>query len=181
MIGAGGTGSPAPGPSVNPLDLGLRPAQARDEAFLRRVHDAGRAWEFDPLRHDRELHAKVLAQQFEAQHADYFNRFTLAQYAVVEWCGQPVGRLYADFRDAEIRLLDLMILPAFRGRGIGALIVRGLCAQASVERKPVTLQVHPLNPARRLYQRLGFATREARTGPFLEMVWRDRATTPAAI
>lgn len=181
--------SAASAPAVNPLDLNLRPAQARDEAFLRSVHDAGRAWEFAPLKGQVDDHVlqTVFAQQYGAQHDVYFNAFTLAKYAVVEWCGQPIGRLYADFRDHEIRLLDINILPAFRGRGIGEIIVRSLCGTASQRRTPLTLQVHPLNAARQFYARLGF--REAGTAPegspgggqFIEMVWRDRLTTPATL
>ncbi len=168
------------GPAVNPLDLFLRPAQARDEAFLRSVHDAGRAWEFEPLKAagDEELLAKILKQQAEAQQDQYFNTFTLAKYAVIEWCGTPIGRIYADFRDAEVRILDLNILPQYRGRQIGEIIVRGLCAQAAQERKPVTLSVHPMNRARHFYLKLGFKDFGPNPGPFHEMEWRDPASTP---
>ena len=169
--------------AVNPLDIQLRPAQAKDEAFLKSVHDAGRAWEFEALKTQGldDLHATIMAQQYAAQHDVYFNVFTLAKYAVIEWCGQPVGRLYADFRDHEIRILDLMILPAFRGKKIGDIVVRAVCGQASQERKPVTLQVHPLNRARAFYRRLGFREIGGGHGPFVEMDWRDPATTPARL
>jgi catechol-2,3-dioxygenase len=42
----------------------------------------------------------------------------------------------------------------------------------------VSLQVHPLNRARVFYQRLGFRERARQPGPFVEMYWRDPATTP---
>lgn len=171
------------GAAVNPLDIQLRPAQARDEGFLKSVHDAGRAWEFESLKAQGldDLHATVMAQQYAAQHEVYFNVFTIARYAVIQWCGTPVGRVYADFRDHEIRILDLNVLPAWRGKRIGEIVVRGLCGQASSERKPVTLQVHPLNRARAFYRRLGFRDLAVQTGPFVEMEWRDRATTPAQL
>lgn len=176
-------------PDVNPLDIYLRPAQAKDEAFLRSVHDAGRAWEFEALKGQVDDHVldTIFKQQYGAQHDVYFNAFTLAKYALVEWCGQPVGRLYADFRDDEVRLLDLNILPPYRGRKIGEIVVRGLCAHASATRVPLTLQVHPLNRARQFYQRLGFkdlgpSTRaSAGHGAFIEMEWRDLLTTPAKV
>jgi|GEM_PF-571333 ribosomal protein S18 acetylase RimI-like enzyme len=166
--------------AVNPLDIRLRPAQARDEAFLKTVHDAGRAWEFEALKAQGQddLHATIMAQQYSAQHDVYFNAFTLARYAVIQWCDQPIGRVYADFRDHEIRILDLNVLPAYRGKRIGEIVVRGLCGQAASERKPVSLQVHPLNRARVFYQRLGFRERARQPGPFVEMYWRDPATTP---
>lgn len=175
-------------PEVNPLDLRLRPAQARDEAFLKAVHDAGRAWEFAPLKGqiDDHLLDRVFQQQYASQHDVYFNTYTLAKYAVIEWCGHPIGRLYADFRDAEIRLLDINILPAYRGKRIGEMVVRGLCRHAATLRMPLTLHVHPLNAARRFYQRLGFVEAAPRpdspaSRPFVEMVWRAPAATPAPL
>lgn len=172
--------------AVNPLDLHLRPATAKDEAFLKSVHDAGRAWEFEALRGqvDDAVIETVYQQQYSAQHDVYFNAFTLAQYAVVEWCGQPIGRLYADFREREIRLLDINILPPYRGKKIGEILIRSLCAQAAAQRMPLSLQVHPMNPARQLYKRLGFRELGVRTdnspgaGSFIEMEWRDLMTTP---
>ena len=67
--------------AVNPLDIQLRPAQAKDEAFLKSVHDAGRAWEFEALKAQGQddLHATIMAQQYAAQHDAYFNDFTLAK------------------------------------------------------------------------------------------------------
>lgn len=178
---------PANSADVNPLDLHLRPAAARDEAFLKSVHDAARAWEFQALKGqvDDALIETIYQQQYSAQHDVYFNAFTLAHYAVIEWCGQPIGRLYADFRDHEIRLLDINILPPYRGKRIGEILIRRLCAQAAAQRMPVTLQVHPMNPARQLYTRLGFRELGTRTdnspgaGSFLEMEWRDVTATPA--
>lgn len=175
--------------AINPLDIHLRPAQAKDEAFLRSVHDAGRAWEFAPLKAqgEDELYATIMKQQYAAQHDQYFNTYTLAKYAVIEWCGQPIGRVYADFRDQEIRLMDLIILPAFRGKGIAEIIVSGLCRQAAQDRKPVTLSVHPANRARDLYARLGFREKPALVlngeaqQPFIEMEWRDPETAPVSL
>lgn len=161
-------------PAVNPLDLSLRPAQAKDEPFLRAVHDAGRAWDLQILRNQLDDHAwdALLKQQYDAQHADYFNRRALARYAVVEWCGTGIGRIYADFSEAEIRLVDLIILPEYRGRGIASIIVRGLCSEAAKRRVPMRLHVHPMNPARRLYARLGFREIGGPPGGFKEMEWR---------
>ncbi len=170
-------------PAVNPLDLSLRPAQARDETFLRAVHDAGRAWDLQVLRNQLDDHAwdALLKQQYDAQHADYFDRRALARYAVVEWCQTGIGRIYADFSDEEIRLVDLIILPEYRGRGIASIIVRGLCGEAAKRRVPLRLHVHPLNPVRRLYARLGFREIGGQTGGFREMEWRSPALEGVAL
>jgi ribosomal protein S18 acetylase RimI-like enzyme len=43
-----------------------------------------------------------------------------------------------------------------RGRGLGGAIVRSIVEDATRRRSPVRLQVLRPNPARRLYERLGF-------------------------
>lgn len=50
----------------------------------------------------------------------------------------------------------MAIDPTRQGRGLGTEIVRNLLAEAAAARVPVELQVLKVNPARRLYERLGF-------------------------
>jgi GNAT superfamily N-acetyltransferase len=47
--------------------------------------------------------------------------------------------------------------PAFQNRGVGSIILNRLLANAAAKGKPVELSVLKNNPARRLYDRLGFA------------------------
>lgn len=166
---------------VNPLDIQLRPAAAGDEAFLRRVHDASRDWDLGQLENqiDRHLYETIFKQQFEAQQSQYFEHFDVARYAVIEWCGIGVGRLYCDFRETEIAVLDIGLLRQARGKGIAGIILRALCRQASLEQKRVTLCVHPLNArACAFYTKLGFRPVGKDRG-FVRMDWRDPRTTPA--
>ena len=92
-----------------------------------------------------------------------------------------MGRLYCDFREMEISVLDIALLPEAQGKGIAAIIFRALCKQAQMERKRVTLCVHPLNTrARAFYERLGFRY-VGEEGPVLRMDWWDDTTTPARL
>jgi len=144
---------------VNPLDISIRPAKAGDEAFLRAVHRDERHWEFEPLLFagDEENYHKVMQQQFAAQQDVYFNTYDVARYGVVLWTGAPIGRIYLDYRDMEIRILDIALLEAYRGRKIGTILMRGVCADAARRKLPVTLHVHVNNPpAFQFYYRLGF-------------------------
>jgi ribosomal protein S18 acetylase RimI-like enzyme len=47
-------------------------------------------------------------------------------------------------------------LPEFQGRGLGTTILGDVIEHARMGRRPVSLQVLKVNPARRLYERLGF-------------------------
>ena len=54
-------------------------------------------------------------------------------------------------------LLDLAVSPEARRQGIATVVMHGLIAQARSAGVPLTLSVWPANdPARRLYDRLGF-------------------------
>ena len=47
-------------------------------------------------------------------------------------------------------------MPEFRGRGIGTALVTELFAEADASGRSVSIHVERNNPARRLYERLGF-------------------------
>lgn len=54
-------------------------------------------------------------------------------------------------------LNDLFIIPAYRGKGIGTLLINSakeLCV--TLEHKGLVLQTETSNPAQQLYERLGF-------------------------
>jgi ribosomal protein S18 acetylase RimI-like enzyme len=53
--------------------------------------------------------------------------------------------------------LTIAVADGFRGRGIGRCLVSTMLAQLQLRRTPqVSLSVEPDNPARHLYERLGF-------------------------
>ena len=69
---------------------------------------------------------------------------------------EPAGRLYVARWEDEIRIVDIALLPAFRGRGIGGALLGDLIAEADAAGKPLSIHVEQNNPARSLYERLGF-------------------------
>lgn len=136
--------------------LALRPAQPADDAFLRALYASTRADEFAHLGWPAETTRAFMAMQFEAQRIDHGRRHADACCQVIELAGRPVGRLWLA-RDARgLAVLDISLLPDRRGQGIGAACLRGVLRQADAAGLDVTLQVVHGNPARRLYERLGF-------------------------
>ncbi len=112
--------------------------------------------------------AAFLRQQFQAQHAFYQEQYAGARFEVILLDGEPVGRVYVDRRDDEVRIVDIALLPEHRGAGIGSGILRSLLAEAAAAGKPVRIHVERHNPALRLYERLGFV-RLADTGVYYLM------------
>jgi ribosomal protein S18 acetylase RimI-like enzyme len=60
--------------------------------------------------------------------------------------------------------LAVAVSPGHRGRGVGTALLRRLLSEASALFPALSLSVSPENPARRLYERLGFETVEVRGG-----------------
>ena len=67
-----------------------------------------------------------------------------------------LGRLYVHRGGKAWLVLDVALLPQYRGEGIGTQLLRQVVTAANLAGKPVQIHVERMNPARRLYQRLGF-------------------------
>lgn len=135
----------------------MRPIQEEDLEFLLRLYSTTRAEEMAMVTDwtDEQKDAFV-RMQFQAQHAWYQEHYGDAQFALVLVEGIPAGRLYVHRRAAEIRLVDISLLPEYRNGGIGTALLGELFAESAESGKPVTIHVEKFNPAMRLYERLGF-------------------------
>lgn len=67
-----------------------------------------------------------------------------------------IGLLKVTLAAGDWHVHQIQILPACQGRGIGAAVLNALLTDAARERVSVSLSVLHGNPARRLYERLGF-------------------------
>lgn len=150
--------------------VALRPIGPGDEPFLCRVYASTREEELRPVPWTAAQKAAFLRQQFQAQHAYYQERYTGTRFDVILRDGEPIGRLYVARWDDEIRIVDIALLPEHRGGGIGTAILRSLLAEAAAAGKPVRIHVERQNPARRLYERLGFVP-IADKGVYYLMEW----------
>ena len=101
-----------------------------------------------------------LRMQFDAQDAWWRENYADASFEVILVEGEPAGRLYVHRGESEIRIVDIALLPEHRGGGIGTSLLEDLLAEADAAGKSVTIHVERLNPALRLYERLGFALAE---------------------
>jgi ribosomal protein S18 acetylase RimI-like enzyme len=113
-----------------------------------------RAAELALIPWDAAAKRAFVAQQFAAQDAHYRAHYPGATLDVVEIGGAPAGRLYVHRDEREVRIMDIALVPAYRGRGIGTALLQGLIAEAGARTLSIHVEVN--NPARRLYERLGF-------------------------
>lgn len=78
----------------------------------------------------------------------------ISQIIVVN--SQDAGELALIEGEDVLYLKGIYILPAYQNRGVGTAVLHHLLAQARTRRQSVTLRVFKVNPARQLYERLGF-------------------------
>lgn len=154
--------------------LTLRAITEGDLPFLLRVYEESREEELAPVPWSPEQKKAFLEMQFEAQHKHYKAHYPDASFDVVEWQGEPIGRLYVDRGKADIRIVDVAFTKAHRGRGHGTSLLVALLEEGRARAVPVTIHVERQNPALRLYMRLGFRALHE-NGIYLFMEWRADA------
>jgi GNAT superfamily N-acetyltransferase len=135
------------------------------------IYASTRADEMALVPWDAAQKQSFVQMQFSAQQKHYRAYFPHATHDMILVEGQPVGRLYVDRREAEIRILDMTLLPQARGRGIGILIVQDLMKEAAYRNQSLSIYVESFNRSLGLFQRLGFVKTEENGASWL-MVWR---------
>ena len=153
----------------------LRLATDADYAFMRALYGSTRAEEMKQFSFSEEQRARFLDQQFAAQHEHYGIHYPTCERNIVEKDGQPIGRLWIDEWRDQIRLVDVALMPEWRGRGIGSALLRDILARGVAAGKPVTIHVEAYNPALSLYQRFGFQQVDT-NGMYYLMKWSPAAS-----
>lgn len=138
-------------------ELQLRPVCAHEDALLVALAGDG-------------LPPAVADLQRRASERAWAAAWPGLRRSVVVVDGVAVGRLYVGWSVSEVRIVDVTLLPGFRGRGLGTALLRGVLAEATGRR--VSLAVEAASPARRLYERLGFVATGAPDPVRVEMEWR---------
>lgn len=150
--------------------LSLRPETDADLPFLMQVFASTRAEEMALVPWTADEKRAFLVHQFSAQRKHYRTYYPDAAYDVLEQDGKPIGRLYIDERQTRVHVLDIALIPDRRGGGVGTAILAALQDFARARGKGVDIFVERINPARSLYDRMGFEViREEDV--YLEMEW----------
>ncbi len=165
-------------PASDAEAVALRPVAPDDAAFLLSVYPSTRLDELVATDWPDEAKAGFCRQQFEAQTAHYQTHYPAAERSIILLNSQPAGRLYVDRWPREIRIMDIALLPEFRGKGAGSFLLTKLQNEAAAAEKLLSIHVERFNPALSLYARLGFVLAEDK-GVYLLLHWEaEAASTP---
>jgi GNAT superfamily N-acetyltransferase len=89
--------------------------------------------------------------------ADFRGRWSAAETRIIMRDGAEIGWLQAAAEGDAIFLKQLFVDAPLRCQGIGTQVMHRLIDEAARAGRAMTLGVVKINPALRLYQRLGFA------------------------
>jgi ribosomal protein S18 acetylase RimI-like enzyme len=153
------------------LKISLRPAQPSDERLLFKLYASTRLEELAMVPWNEAQLEAFLKMQFDAQKRTYQMQYPAADHHIILNGAQEMGRLMVHRTVDDILLVDITLLPEFRGRGIGGKLLGELQGEATREGKRVRLHVLRTNPARRLYERSGFSIIGG-DGMYEEMLWQ---------
>ena len=138
------------------MGLLLRPATPSDELFLYQLAYEHFAEILMASLWDPNVREPLLKLQVEGQRTAYASQHPTADYAIIMYDDHAIGRIILDRGPQFHYLVDITIQKKYRGSGIGTWLMRALCVEAEMMRKPLRLHVMVTNRARNLYQRLGF-------------------------
>ncbi len=151
--------------------ISLREERPDDASFLFDLYASTREDEIASWGWDAEARSSFLELQFRAQDGSYRAQYPNADRQVILSGERPIGRLLVDRMGDDMVLVDIALLPEVRGLGIGSTLIKDLCAEAVATECAIRLQVLLTNPARRLYERIGFVAL-GDDGVYEQMQWR---------
>lgn len=158
-------------PALTTVPLHIRPAEPADQAFFTELYRSTRD-ELLALIADPRYIDGIIAMQHQAQLAAYRNSYPDALYQVLELDGLAAGRLVTASVAGALRVVDIAVLPAMRGRGVAGEALCRLQRQAAQQGRDLTLAVRRDRAvARRLYAALGFVP-ESEDAVNLQLRWR---------
>ena len=110
------------------------------------------------------------ASQYRMQQSAFVLQYPMATTTIICVSGRAAGRLMIDRSGPRVVVVDVSLLPEFRGLRIGTQLLREVQSEARAASREVVLHVIVGNPARRLYERMGFVVTGTH-GQHLEMAW----------
>jgi RimJ/RimL family protein N-acetyltransferase len=154
--------------------LSLRPIQDEDLVVLNEIYGSTREEELKQVTHwsMQEKQAFIL-QQFMAQHEYYQKNYIGAAFYLICENETPIGRLYIheNYQERGVRIIDIVLLPNWQKKGIGKSILENILAKGNSLKRDVSIHVEAFNPAKHLYERLGFEKISETNGVYHLMQW----------
>jgi len=86
--------------------------------------------------------------------------FEPEKVSIIQVNGIDIGMFKVEYFEDYIYLADIQISEGYQGKGIGSTIIQTLIKKSQKTNLPIRLKVLKVNPARHLYEKLGFQLSE---------------------
>jgi ribosomal protein S18 acetylase RimI-like enzyme len=136
-----------PKASRHAMNLAFRPALPEDFDYCERLYFA----EMERINRELKLDRDVQVASFRRQ-------WDVMQVRIITLNGADIGWLQSTTHEGALFLGQLFVDAPFQRRGIGTAVMHRLIGEATRLHQAMTLGVVKTNPAKRLYERLGFRT-----------------------
>ncbi|MWC30174.1 GNAT family N-acetyltransferase [Paenibacillus sp. MMS18-CY102] len=142
-------------PFASHSSIGLLLVDSEDP-FMLAVYLSVRMEEVAAWGWDEAAAHSFLRMQYDMQQRSYRTYYAESELYAITLDGVQAGKLHVSEASDGLTLVDIALLPEFRGRGIGRQLLTDLQYRAKEAGKPLRLTVSKGNPAARLYERCGF-------------------------
>lgn len=129
-----------------PVSYSLRPATVDDYEFVYQL----KAVTLKPYV------SQIWGWDEPDQRTRFAASFDPAEYQIILFEQQAIGALSVQVEPMAVNLAGIYLLPESQRQGLGTAVITDILISAREAGLPVRLQVLKPNPARRLYERLGF-------------------------
>ena len=108
----------------------------------------------------------VWQKEEEREYYYTLNAFDADRTNIVEFEGKDIGRITLKDSKEGRWIVAIHLLPAYQGKGIGKYLLKKVIDKAIKEQKDLYLTVLKVNPAKKLYEKLGFEVYDERDHRF---------------
>jgi ribosomal protein S18 acetylase RimI-like enzyme len=139
------------------MTVRLRPQLPDDEAFLRRLIVETVAGELGAANWPEPMRSQLLDMQYNGRRQSARSHGDGTYSHIIDVDGTDSGWIVVTTMEHEVYVMEIMVLPQVRGKGIGSAALEDVISSAHAAGKPVRLTVNAVNAgAIRFYLRLGF-------------------------
>ena len=103
------------------------------------------------------------------QEAVFRKNYAPAEIQIITYDGRDMGMLSVEERDEDVFLCAIEVHPEYQRKGIATAIINSIIHEGVQKTKPVRLRVLKVNPAKQLYERLGFSVVEETPSHYIMM------------
>lgn len=125
------------------MEIKFRPIELTDFEFLWRLHNAAL----------KDYVEQTWGWNEDWQRENFVKGFNPGEGEIIVVDGEDAGFLWVIEKENEVLLASIRLFPDYQNKGIGSAIIKNLLEKSQ---KTLRLQVLKVNPARGLYELLGF-------------------------